>query len=107
MKENIKAIFLDLGGTFRVVDEENYPFIRQARERIKELCGTDMTADVFYEFLNKRYDGYRNWALKFTCEAPETMLWTRWLVPEWDREKIEAAAKAFDYGAILKALDEA
>ena len=32
MKENIKAIFLDLGGTFRVVDEENYPFIRQARE---------------------------------------------------------------------------
>ena len=97
MKENIKAIFLDLGGTFRVVDEENYPFIRQARERIKELCGTDMTADAFYEFLNKRYDGYRNWALKFTCEAPETMLWTRWLVPEWDREKIEAAAKELTY----------
>ena len=39
MKENIKAIFLDLGGTFREVDETNRPFIRQARERICELCG--------------------------------------------------------------------
>ena len=97
MKENVKAIFLDLGGTFRVVDEGNLPFIRQARERIKELCGTDMTADEFYAFLNKRYDGYREWALRFMCEAPETMLWTRWLVPEWDREKIEAAAKELTY----------
>ena len=40
MKKNIKAIFLDLGGTFREVDETNRPFIRQARERICELCGT-------------------------------------------------------------------
>ena len=81
MKKNIKAIFLDLGGTFREVDETNRPFIRQARERICELCGTDMGPDEFYDFLNARYDGYRNWALKYMCEAPETMLWTRWLVP--------------------------
>ena len=63
MQNNIKAIFLDLGGTFRVVDEENRPFIHEARERIKELCGTDMDSDAFYDFLNKRYDGYREWAL--------------------------------------------
>ena len=37
MKQGIKAIFLDLGGTFRVVDEDNRPFIAEARERIKEL----------------------------------------------------------------------
>ena len=84
MLENIKAIFLDLGGTFREVDENNLPFIHEARTRIKELCGTDMDPDEFYDFLNKRYDGYREWALKYMCEAPETMLWTRWLVPEWD-----------------------
>ena len=40
MKQGIKAIFLDLGGTFRVVDEDNRPFIAEARGRIKELCGT-------------------------------------------------------------------
>ena len=97
MRTDIKAIFLDLGGTFRVVDEDNRPFIKQARERIKELCGTDMDADEFYNFLNKRYDGYREWALKYMCEAPESMLWTRWLVPEWDRERIEAAAVELTY----------
>lgn len=97
MKQGIKAIFLDLGGTFRVVDEDNRPYIHAARERIKELCGTDMDSDAFYDFLNKRYDGYREWALKYMCEAPEEMLWTRWLVPEWDRERIEAAAKELTY----------
>ena len=97
MKENIKAIFLDLGGTFRVVDEENYPFIRQARERIKELCGTDMTADVFYEFLNKRYDGYRNWALKFTWPWPALpLLVVMMTTPLAAREPYrEAAAASF------------
>ena len=92
MLTNIKAIFLDLGGTFRVVDEDNRPFIAEARGRIKELCGTDMGPDEFYSFLNGRYDTYRKWALKYMCEAPETMLWTRWLVPEWDRGRIEKAA---------------
>ncbi|MBR6040522.1 MAG: HAD family hydrolase [Clostridia bacterium] len=97
MLTNIKAVFLDLGGTFRIVDEDNLPFIREARTRIKELCGTDMDPDAFYDFLNKRYDGYREWALKYMCEAPEEMLWTRWLVPEWDRDRIEKAAKELTY----------
>ncbi len=97
MKQGIEAIFLDLGGTFRIVDEDNRAYILEARTRIKELCGTDMDPDAFYDFLNKRYDGYREWALKYMCEAPEEMLWTRWLVPEWDREKIEAAAKELTY----------
>ena len=57
MKSDIKAVFLDLGGTFRIVDETNMPYIRQARERICELCGADMEPDAFYGFLNDRYDG--------------------------------------------------
>ena len=97
MKTGIEAIFLDLGGTFRVVDEDNRPFILEARTRIKEICGTDMDPDTFYDFLNNRYNSYRDWALKYMCEAPEEMLWTRWLVPEWDREKIEKAAKELTY----------
>ena len=97
MLQGIEAIFLDLGGTFRIVDEDNRAYILEARTRIKELCGTDMDPDTFYDFLNKRYDGYREWALKYMYEAPEEMLWTRWLVPEWDREKIEKAAKELTY----------
>ena len=50
MLTDIKAVFLDLGGTFRIVDEDNLPFIREARTRIKELCGTDMDPDAFLSF---------------------------------------------------------
>ena len=94
--ENIKAIFLDLGGTFRIV-EDNRPFYEAARKRIAEICGTDMDPDEYYDFLNTRYDEYRKWALRFYCEAPESVLWTRWLVPELDREYIEANAVELTY----------
>ena len=97
--ENIKAIFLDLGGTFRIV-EENEPFYHAARVRIAEICGTDMDPDAYYDFLNRRYDEYRKWALRFMCEAPEKVLWTRWLVPELDREYIELRARGYKVGII-------
>ena len=97
MKENIKAIFLDLGGTFREVDYSDPSFSHAARVKIAEICGTDMGPDVFYAFLNERYDVYRKWALKYMCEAPEYLLWTRWLVPEWDKAKIEEAAVELTY----------
>ncbi len=89
--ENIKGIFLDLGGTFREVCE-NRAYSLAARKRIAEICGTDMDPDEYYEFLNARYDVYRDWALKYYCEAPEKYLWTRWLVPELDRDYIAAHA---------------
>ena len=47
MKENIKALFLDLGGTFREV-YENKPFSDAARKRIAEICKTDMNPDEYY-----------------------------------------------------------
>ena len=89
--ENIKGIFLALGGTFREVCE-NRAYSLAARKRIAEICGTDMDPDDYYEFLNARYDVYRDWALKYYCEAPEKYLWTRWLVPELDRDYIAAHA---------------
>ena len=94
--ENIRAIFLDLGGTFRIV-EDNEPFYRAARARIAEICQTDMDPDEYYDFLNKRYDVYREWALRFMCEAPEKLLWTRWLVPELGRDYVEENAVELTY----------
>ena len=86
-----KAIFLDLGGTFREVVEIPEVY-NKARARIAEICQTDMDPDTYWAFINKRYDVYREWALRFLCEAPEKLLWTRWLVPELDRDYVEAHA---------------
>lgn len=91
-----KAVFLDLGGTFRIVTE-NKPYSDAAKKRIADVCHADSDPDTFYEHINKRYDIYREWALKYMCEAPEPMLWTRWLVPECDKATIAENAVELTY----------
>ncbi len=56
-----------------------------------------MEAEAFHSLIEKRYDTYRDWALKFMCEAPEEMLWTRWLAPECDRALLERNAVELTY----------
>ncbi len=96
MEQKIRAIFLDLGGTFRIV-MDNVPYKTAARKRIAELVGTDMEAEQFHTLINERYDTYRDWALTYMCEAPEEMLWTRWLAPEYDHARLERNAVELTY----------
>jgi putative hydrolase of the HAD superfamily len=87
MSENIEAIFLDLGNTLRMLvkDEKHQS---RARRRIVELVGANEDPDTFCKKLDERYKIYRKWAFENLSEAPESELWTRWLVPEFPAEKI-------------------
>ena len=96
MAKTIRGIFIDLGGTFRIV-EDNIPYKTAARKRIAELTGTQMEPEAFHTLIDQRYDGYRDWALQYMCEAPEEMLWTRWLAPECDRALLEQNAVELTY----------
>ena len=98
MNTDIRYIFLDLGGTFRVIDEDP-AYLSAARAKIAELCGveTDNPNQWFSDVIDKRYDKYRDWALKFMCEAPEEVLWTRWLAYDMDRERILKNAAELTY----------
>ena len=96
MEHTIRGIFLDLGGTFRVV-ENNVPYKTAARKRIAQLTGTHMEPEAFHSLIEKRYDLYRDWALHYMCEAPESMLWTRWLAPECDHSILEKNAVELTY----------
>jgi len=87
INKEIDAIFYDLGGTLRLV-ERDAAFERQARARIAELCGETGDPDAFCERLDRRYEGYREWCFETMREAPEWELWTRWLTPEYPRERI-------------------
>ena len=40
MQTDIRYIFLDLGGTFRVIDEDP-AYLAAARAKIAELCGVE------------------------------------------------------------------
>jgi putative hydrolase of the HAD superfamily len=91
MPPNIEAIFLDLGNTMRVLirDEEH---MASARGKIVNLVGTSEDARTFCARLDERYKVYRQWAFENLQEAPESELWTRWLVPEFPAEKIAPLA---------------
>ena len=97
MNTDIRAIYLDLGDTYRIIRKEK-DYILDAKQKIAEMCGTDMDPEVFYDdVISPRYDVYREWALKYFCEAPEQVLWGRWLAYDYDVERIRKYAGELTY----------
>lgn len=88
MNTDIRAIYLDLGNTFRIIHPDE-AYQRDAKEKIAALCGAEGDGVKFFdEVIEKRYGVYREWALKYMCEAPEKVLWTRWLAYDFPRGRI-------------------
>ena len=95
--KKINAIFMDLGDTCRII-RKDAAYSAAAKTRIAELLGVEGDPIAFFaEVIEPRYDIYREWALKFYCEAPEKVLWTRWLAYDFPRERVEAAAAELTY----------
>ena len=88
----INTLFFDLGDTLRVIRKDE-AYSMAAKARIVELLGADAEPAAFYrDVIEPRYDRYREWALTYYCEAPEQVLWTRWLAYDFPRARVEAAA---------------
>jgi putative hydrolase of the HAD superfamily len=97
MNQRINTIFYDLGDTFRVIRKEP-DYSRKACGRICEMLGADADPVEFYKtVIEPRYDRYREWALRFCCEAPEKVLWTRWLAYDFPKERVENHASELCY----------
>jgi len=91
MSHDIDAVFLDVGNTLRIVVEDE-PFQAQARRQLVELVGADETPEAFHDLLEERYKVYRKQAKATLTEAPESELWTRWMLPDWPAERIAPLA---------------
>ena len=97
MEKQIDTIFVDLGDTFRVIRKDE-AYMTAAKTRIARLLGVETDPVQFYhDVIEPRYDKYREWALTFYCEAPEKVLWTRWLAYDFPRDRVEAAAAELTY----------
>ena len=87
----IEAIFIDLGNTLRMlVKDEQYQ--SAARQKIAALVGSLESPETLCQRLDERYKVYRKWAFETWIEAPESELWTRWLLPEYPPELISPLA---------------
>lgn len=93
---NIKAVFVDLGNTLRILlkDQEH---MARARQKLVELVGTDEDPVAFVAKMDERYKGYRKWAFENLAEAPESEMWTRWLTPDFPAERIAPLGAELTY----------
>ena len=96
MKPDIKAIFIDLGNTMRVLvkDAEHQSI---ARNKIAELVGAQESPEALCQRIDERYKVYRKWAFGTMIEAAESELWTRWLLPDYPAEKLAPIATELTY----------
>jgi putative hydrolase of the HAD superfamily len=87
MKNNIEAIFLDVGNTLRVVVEDE-AFQAQSKRQLVDLTGAQMSPDEFFDLLEERYKVLRKRAKEQLIEASEKEMWTQWMLPDFPAEKI-------------------
>jgi HAD superfamily hydrolase (TIGR01549 family) len=96
MRPEIEAIFIDLGNTMRVlVKDEAHQSI--ARKKIAELVGCQESPEELCQRIDERYKTYRKWAFQTMIEAPESELWSRWLLPEYPVEQLAPIATELTY----------
>jgi putative hydrolase of the HAD superfamily len=91
MSSDIKAIFLDVGNTLRIVVEDE-PFQAEARQRLSTLVGNQEPIEIFFARLNDRWKAYRKWSFENLTEASERELWTRFLLPDFPVDQIAPLA---------------
>jgi putative hydrolase of the HAD superfamily len=88
---NIEAIFFDVNGTLRI-REPYEPTQRAAFSRMLELLGKEDASDEYWEELSRRQKAYTRWAQENLLQLSEEEIWTRWILPEEPRERIEPVA---------------
>ena len=88
---SIEAIFFDVNGTLRI-REQHEPTQRAAARRMLELLGKGDVSDVWWEELTRRQIRYSQWAQNNLLQLSEKEIWTRWILPDYPTEKIEAVA---------------
>ena len=84
---DIKAIFLDVGNTLRIVEEDEI-FQKQAKQDLITLVGAKGSSEEFFSLLVSRWNAYRKESKTNLMEASEKELWTKWLLPDYPPEQI-------------------
>ncbi len=91
MTRQADAIFFDMGGTLRirVKDSEmrNQALIELAR--VLEFASDPEDLAVL---LNERAQAYKRWSEETLREAPESEIWTKWMLPDHSPEKVRGMA---------------
>lgn len=91
MRQDIEAIFLDVGNTLRIVMQDP-EFMCRAKKDLMALVGAKQPEKEFFETLEARWIAYRKQSKESLIEASERELWSKWLLPDYSAEMIAPLA---------------
>ena len=89
--KKIKVILFDVNGTLRVREPHEATQLA-ARQRILAILGKVEADDDFWLQLEERYKTYGAWAGKHLVQLSEAEIWTKWMLPDEQKEKVAAHA---------------
>lgn len=91
MDQNVKAVFIDLGGTLRMchrVPAYEYKAKVMLSKLVKDAPSCDIPCskepDELFALIEERYKPYRDEIFATNREANDYDLWNKWLLPEMD-----------------------
>lgn len=83
------GIFFDLGGTLRQ-SRRDTAFQNAAKRELHALVQPEMEPEPFFNLLTTRFSIYKSWAVNTQREADDELLWSVFLLPEIEKERIKA-----------------
>ncbi|UCF09370.1 MAG: HAD family hydrolase [Candidatus Bipolaricaulota bacterium] len=96
MARAVHAVFFDMGGTlrYRIQDPE---MRAQGLSDLKRALAYEGSPETLFALLKERAGEYKAWSQETLTEAPEEELWTRWMWPEGDAERIRKTAVTLEH----------
>lgn len=92
MKAPIDAVLFDMGGTLRTTNKSKREVDTEKIREMLVLLGMRIEETEFIKLLQEHARAYRTWAGKTLLELTEVELWTRWMLPDWDPERVRQHA---------------
>ncbi len=96
MNKLVDAVLFDMGGTlrYRIKDSE---MRSEALSELKRVLPYDGDPEDLYSLLKERSSAYKKWSMDTLLEAPEEEIWTKWMWPDVEPERISSEALQLEH----------
>ncbi len=86
----IQVILFDMGGTLRepFKKRRDNVGVKRAVLSIMKIIGLNGDADYYTDLILNNYYRYRKWASESMEELKEEDIWSKWILPEYPRDKL-------------------
>lgn len=96
MTKRVDAVFFDMGGTLRYRIKD--PQMRlEALSELKRVLPYDGDPEDLFALLKDHASAYKRWSMDTLREAPEEEIWTKWMWPDADVDRISSVALQLEH----------